>query len=188
MELSLLYALQEIHTPVLDAVMVFLSTIGNGGTIWVIAAVLLCCRKKSRPCGIAMLAAMFAGLLIGNGLLKHMVARPRPCWICPQVPMLIPVPHDYSFPSGHTLASFEAAMVLFLYRRRLGVPALLLAGAIGFSRMYLFVHYPTDVLAGMALGILLAVAAAVGMRNIQERCRRRDQERLHNIKKDRDHM
>lgn len=157
MELSFLYALQELHHPILDSVMVFISSLGNGGIFWIVLALLLCIYPKSRRCGVSMLAAMLIGLLIGNGFLKNMVARARPCWVNTQIPLLVPNPTDYSFPSGHTLASFEAAVTIFLHNRRWGIPALLLAGLIAFSRMYLFVHYPTDVAAGMLLGIAIAI-------------------------------
>lgn len=157
MELSFLYELQQLHSPILDSVMVFITSLGDKGMIWIVIALLLCIWRKTRRCGISMLVAMLMGLIIGNGLLKNLVARPRPCWIDPSVPLLIANPADYSFPSGHTMSSFEAAVTIWLYNRRWGAVALVLASLIAFSRMYLFVHYPSDVIAGAIIGVIIAV-------------------------------
>ena len=93
-------------------------------------------------------------LLCGNLLLKPLIGRIRPFNVQDAITLLIAAPLDYSFPSGHTMSSFAAAMVLLLTDRRMGIPAMLLAGLIAFSRMYLYVHYPTDILGGALLGIL----------------------------------
>ena len=102
-----------------------------------------------------MLAGMLIGLIIGNLLLKNLIARERPCWIDSEISMLIAIPKDYSFPSGHTLSSTISAVVLMRERKYFGIPAIILAILIAFSRMYLFVHFPTDILGGMLLGILI---------------------------------
>lgn len=102
-----------------------------------------------------MLAGMLTGLIIGNFILKNFVARERPCWIDTEVFMLIPVPHDYSFPSGHTLASTISAVILMQESKKFGIPACILAALIAFSRMYLFVHFPTDILGGLILGLII---------------------------------
>lgn len=107
---------------------------------------------KYRKWGIAMLCALLLTTLLGEGLLKHLIARPRPFMHYPDLALLIPPPSTYSFPSGHSAASFAAAVVLFRCRRSFGIPALILAALIAFSRLFLFVHYPTDVLAGILLG------------------------------------
>lgn len=140
--------------------MVFITGLGDYGFIWIIIAVILIVQPKHRKCGVTMLLALLCGVIIGNGFLKNLIARPRPCWIDSSVSLLIKNPTDYSFPSGHTLASFEGAAVIFLYNKKAGVLAYILASLIAFSRLYLFVHYPTDVLAGMILGISIAVAVS----------------------------
>ena len=94
-------------------------------------------------------------MLIGNVALKNWVARPRPCWLDPNVPLLIDLPKDYSFPSGHTLASVIAAAALTRANRKFGWIAMPLAALIAFSRLYLFVHFPSDVLASVALGLAI---------------------------------
>ncbi|MBE6877364.1 MAG: phosphatase PAP2 family protein [Ruminococcus sp.] len=129
--------------------------LGSAGIIWILWAFVLICIRKYRICGIKMLAGMFTGLIIGNFILKNLVARDRPCWIDTDILMLISVPQDYSFPSGHTLASTISAVILMQEDKKLGIPAVILAVLIAFSRMYLFVHFPTDILGGLILGLII---------------------------------
>ena len=147
------------HTAVLDVVMPVVSGLGNLGIIWIVTALVLICFKKHRAAGVTLLVALILCALIGNLGLKPLIARPRPCWVDPNVVLLIPSPSDYSFPSGHTFSSFAAATVLFWHSKRMGICAIVLAALIAFSRLYLFVHYPTDVLAGIILGIGFGLAA-----------------------------
>ena len=143
----------------LDIVMPAVSGIGNSGTVWILIALIFIAAKKHRITGIAMLTAMLMGLLIGNLTLKPLISRIRPCDINTAVELLIPRPKDYSFPSGHTLSSFAAATVIFLGDRRLGVIAVILAAVIAFSRLYLYVHYPSDILGGIVIGVALGILA-----------------------------
>ena len=99
----------NITCPFLDAVVPKLTMLGNAGIIWILAGVLLLCTKKYRRQGALVLMGLLAGLLVGNVVLKHLVARSRPCWLDPSVQLLIATPTDYSFPSGHTLSSTIAA-------------------------------------------------------------------------------
>lgn len=139
--------------------MVFISSLGNAGLLWIILALVFICTKKYRRFGATMLLALLLGLIIGNGALKNIVARERPCWINETVELLIAVPKDYSFPSGHTLASFGAATALFWNKKTWGAAAYALAALIAFSRMYLYVHFPTDILCGILLGLCTGTAA-----------------------------
>ncbi|MDR0924560.1 MAG: phosphatase PAP2 family protein [Hungatella sp.] len=156
-EFDILYFLQSIHTPWLDMFMKEITGLGDSGIFWIITGAVLLCFKKTRVIGLCVILSLAAGFLIGNMFLKNLIARPRPCWIDDSIPLLIKNPGDYSFPSGHTLASFEGAVSIWLFNRKWGTPALVLAVLIGFSRMYLFVHFPTDVLGGLVLGTLIAV-------------------------------
>lgn len=156
-EFDILYFLQSIHTPWLDVFMKEITGLGDHGIFWIITGAVLLCFKKTRIMGLCVILSLAAGFLIGNMFLKNLIARARPCWIDDSIPLLIKNPRDYSFPSGHTLSSFEGAVSIWLYDRKWGTPALALAVLIGFSRMYLFVHFPTDVLAGLFLGVLIAV-------------------------------
>ena len=100
----------------------------------------------------------------GNVFLKNFVARPRPCWLDSSVRLLIANPTDYSFPSGHTLSSVIGATILTKTDRRFGYAAIPLAALIAFSRLYLYVHFPSDVLAAAVLGVLIGkVSDRVGM-------------------------
>ena len=157
MELQFLYALQELHNDLLNTIMVFITSLGDGGIVWLSMAVVMLFFKKTRLCGITIMAGMALSLLLGNLFLKNVIARPRPCAVDPTVKLLIPYPSEYSFPSGHTLHGFTAATAIYLYFKKAGIGAFLLAAAVVFSRMYLFVHYPTDILGGILLGILDAM-------------------------------
>jgi undecaprenyl-diphosphatase len=157
MELDILYNIQKLHNPVLDPIMVGLSYIGEFGIIWIILATIFISTKKYRLCGITMLIAMTLGALSGNLLLKNIFARPRPSWIDHNVILLIKNPVDFSFPSGHALNSFASAVTIFIFHKKLGIFALILATFIAFSRLYLFFHYPTDILAGIVLGVLISL-------------------------------
>lgn len=155
-EFGILYFLQSLHTPWLDVIMKAITSLGDHGIFWILTGAIMLCFKKTRLMGLCVILSLAAGLLAGNVFLKNMIARERPCWIDSSVPLLIHNPRDYSFPSGHTLASFEGAVSIWLYNRKWGTAALILAALIGFSRMYLFVHFPTDVLGGLVLGVLIA--------------------------------
>ncbi|MFV0401477.1 MAG: phosphatase PAP2 family protein [Oscillospiraceae bacterium] len=144
----------------LDGPMIALSTLGDWGMVWIAAALVLLIFPKTRKWGVGIGIALLLSLTVANGLLKHLIDRPRPCMAFPiQSLMLIPNPGESSFPSGHTTSSFAAAMVLMGWKKKAGIPAFLLAGLIGLSRLYLYVHYPSDVLCGMLLGIGLGALA-----------------------------
>lgn len=150
---------QTIQNPILTPIMKIFTILGEGGAVWIILGLILLIQNKTRKTGMAVLISLLFCLIVGNLLLKNIAARPRPCWRSPEVDMLISIPKDYSFPSGHTMSSFAAAMSVFLWKKRWG----LLAGAgavlVASSRMYFYVHYPTDILAGLLIGTLLAILA-----------------------------
>lgn len=155
-EFSILYFFQQLHTPFLDRAVPVITSLGDQGRAFILLGIVLCCFKKTRYTGAAILISLAVGAVIGNLCLKNWIMRDRPCWIDQTVPLLIKSPEDYSFPSGHTLAAFETAMSIFLVNRKWGIPMFLLAAVIALSRLYLFVHFPTDVLSGMVLGVFIA--------------------------------
>lgn len=157
MDFQILYLINNIHNNILDKIMITLTNLGDAGIIWIIIAIILLFIKKTRKCGILMLISMILGLIIGNGILKNLIQRQRPCWIDTNILLLIPNPTDFSFPSGHTLASFEASIMILLHSKKWGIPAIILSILIAFSRMYLFVHFPTDVLGGAILGTTISI-------------------------------
>lgn len=144
-----------------DFVMAFFSYIGEAGGVWIIAAVIMMCFRKTRASGVMMVCAVLAGFLIGEIGLKNLVCRPRPFTVNTDIVLSISVPSGYSFPSGHSCSSFAAATVLIVRDRRFGIPALITAFLIAFSRLYNYVHFPSDVLCGVLLGIICAVAVIV---------------------------
>lgn len=155
----------NLHCPFLDAVMPIITALGNGGIFWIAVSLLLMLLPRYRKAGFSMGAALLMGLILCNLILKPLVARIRPYdyqleHFGVTIQLLISTPHDYSFPSGHTIASFEAATALLIHDRKLGVPAMIVAALVAFSRLYLYVHYPTDVIASLALGIGLAFLGA----------------------------
>lgn len=147
----------------LDAVMPIITKFGDAGIFWIAVSIVLLITKKYRKVGAMMGLALIFGLIVGNLTLKPLIARVRPY----DMPgalfsvdnLLVDALHDKSFPSGHTLCCFEAATVLMFNVKKLGIPALIIAILVAFSRLYLYVHYPTDVLAGIILGILFGILA-----------------------------
>ena len=151
----------NLWCPLLDAVMPVITVLGNAGIFWMVITATLLLFKKTRRVGLGMGIAMLMGLLLCNLTLKPLCQRPRPYdyqfdVFNKLIPLLIEQQHDFSFPSGHTIASFEAAGVIALNNKKWGIPALILASLIAFSRLYLYVHYPTDVLVSVLLGLALA--------------------------------
>lgn len=171
-DLPILEWIQEnVANGFLDFLMPIITIFGDAGIFWIACAAVMLIFPKTRKTGLAMGVALVMGLLVCNICLKPLVARMRPLVYEVKIlgnsaadllhsgQLLVGKPSDFSFPSGHTIASFEAAGVLMLNNKKLGIPALVLAILIAFSRMYLFVHYPTDVLASVVLGTLFAILA-----------------------------
>ena len=171
-DLPILEWIQEnVANGFLDFLMPIITIFGDAGIFWIACAAVMLIFPKTRKTGLAMGVALVMGLLVCNICLKPLVARMRPLVYEVEIlgnsaadllhsgQLLVGKPSDFSFPSGHTIASFEAAGVLMLNNKKLGIPALVLAILIAFSRMYLCVHYPTDVLASVALGTLFAILA-----------------------------
>lgn len=157
-DLSVLDAIAAGRTPFFDAIFPFITKLGNAGIVWILFAALLLCFKKTRRLGICAAMALILDLLVCNIWLKPMVDRVRP-FALREVQLLVPAPGDASFPSGHAAAAFAFSMALAFRKSRLAIPALLLAALISFTRLYLYLHFPTDVLGGIVVGIVCAAAA-----------------------------
>ena len=154
MELQILDALQTIHTPVLDAMMCGITRLGDVGIIWILLCIVLLVLPKTRKSGVILMAALLVDLVICNGILKPLVHRIRPFDVRTGIELLVKRPTDFSFPSGHTAASFASVMALYLAgEKKIWISSLGLAVLIAFSRLYLYVHYPTDVLGGVVAGL-----------------------------------
>ena len=144
----------NLRNPIMDLLMPAITTLGNSGLIWIILAGILIIMPKYRKVGVAVMAGLMLEVICCNLVLKPLVARIRPCDVNTAVQLLIARPDDFSFPSGHTGASFAAVSAFYASRSRLWIPLLILAVLIAFSRLYLYVHYPSDILAGVVIGIM----------------------------------
>lgn len=156
----------------LDAVFVFFTRLGDSGFIWILLTLICLITEKYRKLGSCLAVSLVLCLLIGNEVLKELFARQRPFYGT-EISLLITPPGGYSFPSGHTMSSFAAASAIGLTHKRYAKWAYILAGIIAFSRMYLYVHFLTDVLVGVLLGILFGyIGAAIIYRKLSFRRRR----------------
>jgi len=159
----------NLQSSLLDTIMPIITLFGDAGIFWMVCATLLLFTRKHRRTGLGMWFAMAMGLLICNIIMKPAIGRIRPydfqiqelgkTWndLLLGGKLLVETPHDFSFPSGHTIASFEASTVLLINSKLMGIPAVILAILIAFSRMYLYVHYPTDVIFSVFAGILFGI-------------------------------
>lgn len=155
-EIKILEFLQNNSCKFLDIVMPYITYLCEFGLLSLILAVVFLIFPKTRKMGLTLLIAILAGYLIVNKTLKPAFERVRPYNFKPIQNMLIAKKGGYAFPSGHTLVAFETAMSIFLYKRKWGKFCFALAFAVGFSRMYLYMHYPTDVIAGAVIGVIIA--------------------------------
>jgi len=171
MEIQILHWFETLHNPITNPIFYVITTLGNAGWFWIVLAVLMLTvlPKKYKKVGLTMAIALILSLIFCNGIMKHLWARPRAFWVVGQnfvvgnefenLYGIFNSIHDYSFPSGHSSASFAAAVSIFMWRKKEGSAALVLAALIAFSRLYFTVHYPTDVLVGTITGALYGVAA-----------------------------
>ena len=158
MDITILDWIQSVFKcAFLDWFMPIVTSLGNAGIVWIIICVLLLVYKKTRKYGVMMGCALILCLLIGNLFLKPVVARVRPFDINTAIDILIKKPLDFSFPSGHTMSSFAAATIIANANFKMGIISFIVAVLIAFSRLYLYVHYPSDVLVGALIGVLLGI-------------------------------
>ena len=159
----------NLQSPFMDFIMPWITLLGDAGIFWIACSLIMMFIPKYRKIGFSMAAALLMGVVICNMIMKPAFARIRPydyqlqfmgrTWedLLLTGKLLVETPHDFSFPSGHTIASFEACIAILVRNKKLGIPATVLAVLIAFSRMYLYVHYPTDVIASVILGSLFAL-------------------------------
>lgn len=159
LDFSVLYWIQDsLKCVFFDFLMPKITALGNAGLIWLLSAGIMIMIPKYRRTGILLLAGLAVGFLVGNVIMKPLFARPRPCHVDTAVHLLVSMPNDFSFPSGHTLSSVIGATVLTFTYHRLAYVAIPTAAMIAFSRLYLFVHFPTDVLVSVILGVTIGAA------------------------------
>jgi membrane-associated phospholipid phosphatase len=161
MEASILLWIQNVvRNPVLDPIMIFFTKLGNAGAFWIVLSIILLIPKKTRRVGITSALALLIMLICNNYFLKNLFDRTRPYDVIEGLKPLVARLKDSSFPSGHAAAAFASASVIFRgLPKKYSVWAIVLAAIIAVSRLYVGVHYPTDVLAGIVLGILYGLLA-----------------------------
>lgn len=163
----------NMRNPIVDKIMIGLTYLGNGITIWAIIGLALIISRKYRKHGFMIIAALILCYLIGNLSIKPILARTRPFNALPLLgEMLIKLPTDFSFPSGHTMCAFASSVVIYNINKKIGVFVFILSSFIGFSRVYLYVHYPSDVLGGMIIGILVGIITITIFEKIRKKKRK----------------
>lgn len=151
---KILFKLLDNRTPTANKMMIILTILGNGGLVWFASSIPFFLSNRWRLTGYTMLFAMIMVWFSGEVTIKHIVRRKRPCHVKFKDYLLIKNPPHYSFPSSHSSTSFAVSTVVMIMCPWWGVPFMIMAGLIAFSRMYMLVHYPSDVLAGVLLGII----------------------------------
>ena len=150
----LLFIQEYLRQPWMDGIWKTITHLGDAGMFWIVTAIVLLIWKRTRKAGLSASLALIIGALITNVALKNLMARIRPYEVVAGLTRIIEQQHDFSFPSGHTCASFAAAFALYrTLPRKWGIACLVLAALISFSRLYVGVHYPSDVLGGVVVGI-----------------------------------
>ena len=150
----LLWIQNNVRSDFLTPIMKVITHLGDKGILWIAVTLLLLYLRKTRKVGVRCLVSMVIGLVITNLIIKNWVARVRPYEVIQGLECIIEKAHDWSFPSGHTTNSLACAWVIFRRMdRKYGVPALIMAILISLSRLYVGIHYPTDVLGGAVIGI-----------------------------------
>ena len=177
-EFEFLHALQSMHSDVLDDIMIFITTLGDVGIIWIVTSILLMVIpgigkeskehvKMRRVMGICILLSIALNFLLSNLVIKNIIQRPRPYAVdLSLVPKIIP--SEYSYPSGHTSSSFAAATSIYLVNKRAGKIVFAFAALMAFTRMYFGVHYPTDIFGGIVMGISCAAAVKATVTHVMK--------------------
>ena len=156
----LVWIQNNVRSAWLSPATIFITHLGDAGLFWILLTLGLLCFRKTRRLGAICALSMLLGMVVTNLLLKNWVRRVRPYEVVASLERIVSAQKDWSFPSGHTTNSFACAWVLFRSApKRWGMPALVLAALIGLSRLYVGVHYPTDVLVGLIIGVACAEAA-----------------------------
>lgn len=147
----------KFRNKVFDRIMPIITSIGNLGIVWIVISVLLITKKDYRILGQMIIIALIITTIVGEGIIKNLVRRKRPFYDESEKELLITKPITYSFPSGHTASSFAVAAVFIKSDNAASFEIIVLANLIAFSRIYLGVHYPSDVIGGGVIGVLCGI-------------------------------
>ena len=148
----------NLNSELFNRIMIFFTNLGDHGTVWIAIALILFLNRKYRKIGLFSIISLIICALLVNVILKPLIHRPRPFTEIADIILLIKTPKDYSFPSGHTAASFVMIFVFFRHIKKYFIPVFVTGILIAFSRMYLSVHYPSDILAGLIIGTFSGLA------------------------------
>ena len=166
----LLWIQNNLRSGFLDPIMKAITMLGDKGLIWILITLALLIARRTRKLGVMCAASMVFGLIVTNLIIKNWAARIRPYEMVQGLNCIVPLAKDWSFPSGHTTNSLACAWVLFRKApKKFGVPALILAILIAFSRLYVGIHYPTDVLGGALIGLGSACLAMLLVPRMEKR-------------------
>ncbi|MDO4301310.1 MAG: phosphatase PAP2 family protein [Clostridia bacterium] len=153
------YVISNFHSDTMTLIMKLITNLGNYGFIWILIDLLLLIRRKTRKTGIIMAVSLISVFVIVNVIIKPLIGRERPFEVSSEIlnNILIALPADGSFPSGHTAAAFASAAAVFCCNRKYGGILLTAACIMGISRVYFAVHFPTDVIGGLCIGVIVGV-------------------------------
>ena len=152
----------------MDAVVPLLTHLGHG-VVWAIFGLIFLFIKKYRFNGICIISALVATVIISEFIIKPLFLRERPYMLNPDFVLLIPEPSGTSFPSSHTSTSFASALQFFGINRKAGIAALIFAAVVAFTRLYLYVHFPTDIIGGIILGVIMGFATIIVGKKIRQK-------------------
>ena len=165
----MLFVMNNLKNPFLDTFFKFITFLGDFGLIWVLTAIIFLFIKRLRPFGLTIIFMIILGYLFNDIIFKLLFHRIRPFISDPTISLIIKAPNGYSLPSGHAFSSFTCATIIFFADKKLGIAALILAALIAFSRVYLLVHYATDVIVGTAEGIIFGIVACVALNYLKKK-------------------
>lgn len=156
-DFAVLDFIQKLHNKVLDFIMQAVTLSGDNGYIWIALCIVLLCIPKTRKIGVFTAVTLITEVILNDGIIKGIIARERPFIQNSAIDTIIRQPSGYSFPSGHSASSFAAAAAVYMHNKKLGIPAFIMAALIAFSRLYFYVHFPSDVIIGSLFGVLIGI-------------------------------
>lgn len=165
-DMGLLELIAKLRSPFLDWLMQLFTHLGDAAIVWILFSLFLLLKKEYRPIGLMSLLALLIGTLITDVTLKPLFMRERPFTFVTDYELLIKAPGSFSFPSGHATSTFASGVVLWTKLKQYRIPIFVLMVLIPFSRLYLFVHFPSDVFVGAIIGILAAFLAMISSKKI----------------------
>ena len=151
-KLAMMFLQENVRCAFLDPIMVFFSRIGDAGALWLITGAIMMLSKKHRRAGLYVILSVSLCYVLNDLIIKPLVSRARPFAALDGLSILVPEPGVHSFPSGHSCSSFAAAFVFAKFYGKKGALVYIVSALIAFSRAYVGVHYPSDIIMGIIVG------------------------------------